>query len=76
MKSFAHPMRGARSSQLPICALALLLGAGLLAVPAHASGVSPVWITIQDSAPRSVFDEIRDSAPLAPVFETLRDSAP
>ena len=76
MKSNAQPIRRARRHDLGICILALLLGSSQLAAPVQAKDMSTLWTTLSESAPRSIFDEIRDSAPLAPVFETLRDSAP
>ena len=76
MKNNAQSIRRACRRDLRNCILALLLGPSLLAAPAQAKDMSTIWTTIRESAPRSIFDEIRDSAPLAPLFETLRDSAP
>ncbi len=67
--------------------IAAILGLGLIVQPAQAKDLSTLWTTISESAPRSIFDEIRDSAPrsavtgdfvgeLQEVFETLRDRAP
>lgn len=54
---------------------ASILALSLLSGPASADPKT-IWTTISESAPRSIFDQIRDSAPLAPVFETLRNDAP
>jgi hypothetical protein len=76
MKNIAQLNRTCCRRELWVCIFALLVGPGLRAAPAQAKDVSTIWTTVQESAPRSAFDEIRDGAPLAPVFETLHDSAP
>jgi len=55
--------------------IAALITAHLFSGPAQAKDVSTVWTTIQESAPRSIFDEIRDSAPRS-VFDQLNETAP
>lgn len=70
---------------------ATVLVLGLLAGPASARDEKSIWTTLNESAPRSIFDDIREAAPrwvgagdvdgdlvgeLAPAFETLRDNAP
>ncbi len=52
--------------------LSSLLGFGLLAQPATAKDF---WTTLNESAPRSIFNELRDSAPRS-IFDQIRDSAP
>lgn len=76
MRNITQASRTCSRRELRVFMLALLVAPSLLAAPAQAKDVSTVWTTIQESTPRSVFDEIRDGAPLAPVFETLHDSAP
>ena len=53
-------------------AIAALLALGALATGAAAR---TVFDDIRDSAPRSIFDDIRDSAPRSP-FDQIADTAP
>ncbi len=66
-----------------LLALGLLAGTGT--APAEArdfwttlneSAPRSIFDDLRDAAPRTIFDDLRDSAPLAPTFETLRDNAP
>lgn len=55
--------------------IAAFTAAALISGPAQAKDVSTVWTTLNESAPRSIFDEIRDSAPRS-VFDQLNETAP
>ena len=70
---------------------AALVAVGLFSQPAVARDIQTLWPTIQDTAPRSIFDQMRDVTPrsaiaapdqdrfageLASVFDTIRDNAP
>ena len=52
-----------------------LVAAHLFSGPAQAKDVSTVWTTIQESAPRSPFDQLQNTAPRS-IFDQIRDSAP
>jgi hypothetical protein len=51
---------------------ASVLACGLLSATADAKDP---WTTLNESAPRSVFDEIKDTAPRS-IFDDLRETAP
>jgi hypothetical protein len=52
-----------------------LLAVGVFASPAAARDMSTLWTTLNDTAPRTIFDDIRDSAPRS-FFDQLNDTAP
>jgi hypothetical protein len=54
---------------------ATILALGLLAGAAQARVIDDYFTDLDRTAPRSVFDGIRDSAPRS-AFDDLRDSAP
>jgi hypothetical protein len=48
----------------------VLLASGISAVNAK-----PIWDTLNESAPRSVFEDIQDTAPRT-IFDEIKDTSP
>ncbi len=53
-----------------------LVGIGMIASPVYAKDMTTIWTTISESAPRSVFDDLRDSAPRSDLRRPSRLSPP